>query len=243
MLSLIVTSLLIELFVIFSYSMTFLAGKGTDYFEDVLLPFILFSIAAGVFFSQVKAAKKFKKLLSVVSIINLIILPYLIFVIFNKGYKYFLFNWWNFDIYKYRNLIGFLIIIIGFQFVKLLVLNIDKEIYSKVFKFSRLKKIFVGTVIVLAVAIVFVLVMQKLEVYKMEKEGNSIIIKVEEFKRIYGRLPNSRSDMGLPDSESIKPQYIKQNDTDYEIFYPIGFDDGYVYYSKTKKWGDYPPEQ
>jgi hypothetical protein len=131
------------------------------------------------------------------------------------------------------------IFIVGFVLVffeGLVILGLYKILYRI---FDR-KAIYILTAIIILLMLLVAL-LPRWGNYRMEKEGNKIIAKVEEFKKNNGRLPNSRSEMGHPDSESIKPQYIKVNESDYEIFYPIGFDDGYVYYSKTKKWGDYPP--
>ncbi len=237
---LIIASQIAELYVIFSYLMTFLARKGTDYFEDILLPFILFLIAAVVFFTQIKAIEKFRKLISYISIISIIVLSYLVFIIHNKGYDYFQLNWWNFEFYKYRNLIIFLFLIVGSQVVKLLALNINKLSYQKIVESSRLKKFFVVTAVILVVGIVFVFVMQKLETHKIERTGTEVVKSIEKFRSQYGRLPESRAEMGLPDTESTRPFYTKISNDEYELNYPIGFDGGYVYYSKIGKWQDYP---
>lgn len=76
--------------------------------------------------------------------------------------------------------------------------------------------------------------------YRMKHEGGKIIRVIEDFKLKQGRLPDSRAEAGLPDTESTQPFYKKISSTDYELFYAIGFDDGYIYYSNTKKWQNYP---
>jgi hypothetical protein len=78
--------------------------------------------------------------------------------------------------------------------------------------------------------------------YELEHLGDLVVRTVEEFKVTHGRLPNSRSEMGLPDSETTTPYYTKHDDGTYDLFYPFGFDDGLLYRSTTKKWENYPPE-
>jgi hypothetical protein len=70
----------------------------------------------------------------------------------------------------------------------------------------------------------------------MEKVGNQIVSRVENFRKENGRLPDSRSEMSLPEEETIQPFYEKRGENDYVIYYNIGFDKIKAYYSDSKKW-------
>ncbi len=74
----------------------------------------------------------------------------------------------------------------------------------------------------------------------MRKEGDKVIAKVEEFQKVNGRLPTSRKEMGLEDTESSRPLYEVWDSESYKLTFPIGFDDSYVYYSKFKSWENEP---
>lgn len=72
----------------------------------------------------------------------------------------------------------------------------------------------------------------------LTEKGDAVVQKVEAFKKENGRLPNSRSEMGLTDSETSQPFYEKRGEDNYVVYFNIGFDNTKAYYSDSKKWED-----
>jgi len=105
---------------------------------------------------------------------------------------------------------------------------------------SKPKKYIIGILILIVAIVIFIFSMQRWDEYKMEKRGNEVVSKVEQFRKDYGRLPESRGEMGLQDGETVQPYYIKRSDSSYEVYYTLGFDTGYIYRSDTQHWEDYP---
>lgn len=96
--------------------------------------------------------------------------------------------------------------------------------------------------IILLVAILFCvrLFIVHRENKKMQVEGNSLVEKIEKFRKERGRLPASLNEIGLKEFEGNGPFYIRLDSNDYKVTFATGFDDEYAYFSKTMKWQDHP---
>ncbi len=67
------------------------------------------------------------------------------------------------------------------------------------------------------------------------KYAENIIIKVEEFRKETGQIPDNIAEIGLVESEDSKAYYLKISDSTYSVWYAIGFESK-VYDSQTKEW-------
>jgi hypothetical protein len=67
--------------------------------------------------------------------------------------------------------------------------------------------------------------------------GNIAISKVEEYRRVKGRLPNSLSEVGVEEDESC-PCYCKTSDNSYIVWNGTTLGESDTYDSQTKKWGE-----
>src|SRR5258708_27181926 len=67
--------------------------------------------------------------------------------------------------------------------------------------------------------------------------GNTIVAKIEEFKRGNGRLPSSLSEVGVKESESC-PCYCKTSDSGYIVWYGTTLGESDTYDSRTRKWAE-----
>jgi len=107
------------------------------------------------------------------------------------------------------------------------------------------KKIKIALLIIcsfVALVIIFNFV-QKFAANSEEKhlinEGNKIIVKVEDFKKLNNRLPVSLTEIGMTDSEKGPLYYSIGNDsTYYHVWFAWGssFFGSEVYDSKTQNW-------
>ena len=93
--------------------------------------------------------------------------------------------------------------------------------------------------IVLIVTIAFVLSSQYIQHRENEKYmsiGENLIEKIETYKSINKKLPETLSDLNEPESMENGPYYDKIDDNQYEISFCFGFDDDLTYNSVTGKW-------
>jgi hypothetical protein len=67
--------------------------------------------------------------------------------------------------------------------------------------------------------------------------GNTVISKVEGFRRAKGRLPASLSELGIEEDESC-PCYCKTGDDRYTVWYRTTLGKSDTYDSQTKKWSE-----
>jgi hypothetical protein len=71
-------------------------------------------------------------------------------------------------------------------------------------------------------------------------QGNIIIGQVEEFKRLYGRLPENLAEMGLRDSEDGPIYYVRSRDgQNYIVSFGTALGESTTYRSEVKEWRDY----
>src|SRR5579872_968678 len=70
-----------------------------------------------------------------------------------------------------------------------------------------------------------------------QNASNAVISKIEEFKRVNGRLPNSLSETGVEQDESC-PCYCKTSNSSYVVWYGTTLGESHTYDSETKKWSE-----
>ncbi len=97
------------------------------------------------------------------------------------------------------------------------------------------KIIIIVTIIFVVLAAFFTL--KKFADARIEKEGNAIVAKIENFKTSNGRLPESLSEIGVEETES-GPWFYSMKDGNYTVYYPLGFDESKTYDSSTREWQD-----
>ncbi|MEW2922283.1 hypothetical protein AB1A65_12490 [Muricauda sp. ANG21] len=74
-----------------------------------------------------------------------------------------------------------------------------------------------------------------------EREGEALILKIEAYKKKNDSLPETIKDIDHSNVEMGEgPYYEKITDTDYRIYFNIGFDKQLIFSSKTGKWEDEP---
>lgn len=74
------------------------------------------------------------------------------------------------------------------------------------------------------------------QIQRYKTKGNFIIDQVYDFKKRNGYLPHSYKDFNQDEEMGEGPYYKKLNDTTFEVYFNIGFDDSIIYNSSTKKW-------
>jgi hypothetical protein len=77
---------------------------------------------------------------------------------------------------------------------------------------------------------------------KLQRKGNEIINKIEQFKTTNKRLPNSLKEIGLIEEEGVDALYYSKQEKDsenYMISYGTSLGESKIYYSDTKKWEDF----
>ena len=77
--------------------------------------------------------------------------------------------------------------------------------------------------------------------YRKEREKGQVLIDlVEKYQVETGQLPNDWRDINFGDESGIGPFYEKTSDNTYRVYFCIGFDEYYIYQSRTKKWRLFP---
>jgi hypothetical protein len=75
--------------------------------------------------------------------------------------------------------------------------------------------------------------------FRLIKEGNNIVVKIETFRESHGRLPDSMKELGIEEQFGADAlYYIKKNDFHYIIYFGEGLGDSMTYYSDSKQWED-----
>lgn len=89
-----------------------------------------------------------------------------------------------------------------------------------------------------SISIIFVLlyVLKNTENNDYQKRGKLLIDKIETFRQIENRLPNSVAELGVEEPMNDGPYYEKKDSVNYIVFFTIGFDNAKIYYSDKKEW-------
>lgn len=86
------------------------------------------------------------------------------------------------------------------------------------------------------IAFTIVLFLLNNEKINYQKRGAFLIDKIETFRQTENRLPNSVEEIGLEEPMNSGPYYERKDNENYVIFYTIGFDESFIYYSDKKEW-------
>ncbi|MGQ2108042.1 hypothetical protein ACT4R0_09770 [Ornithobacterium rhinotracheale] len=106
-------------------------------------------------------------------------------------------------------------------------------------KNNLVKTILLGALLIISLFGVY-MYLRKNENNNYEKRGLFLIKKIETYKQIEHKLPNTLKDLGMEEPMNDGPYYEKIDSIYYKIYFNIGFDNSRVYYSKTKSWKDEP---
>jgi len=99
-----------------------------------------------------------------------------------------------------------------------------------------LKKIIIGLGVMLAIVVAIVLYLRSVEDKGYKDRGYEMIVQVENFKRLHGKLPQSITDLDIEEPMGTGPYYEQIDSTKYKVYFNIGFDNTLTYYSDTKEW-------
>ena len=103
-----------------------------------------------------------------------------------------------------------------------------------------MKKIFIIGGIVLCLFCLWFFHLRVERKDRLEKEGNQIVKKIEEYKETYGKLPASLDKIGINTMIGIDAldYYIYEDSVNYMISFIMSIDNSRIYYSDTKRWED-----
>jgi len=103
-----------------------------------------------------------------------------------------------------------------------------------------MRKIIIGmfAAVVIIGAVISYLTMSEYNEY--EEKGAVLIDKVEKYRAQYGTLPNSTEDLNIEPIMNEGPYYKKVDSVKYEVYFNIGFDNTFTYYSDIKTWKYFP---
>lgn len=72
---------------------------------------------------------------------------------------------------------------------------------------------------------------------KLIKEGNAIVEKVEHYRQVHNRLPNTLEEIGIEEEEGLDVlYYYKRDSLNYTVSFPVSPEEHKFYYSDSKKW-------
>lgn len=74
------------------------------------------------------------------------------------------------------------------------------------------------------------------ECLELKDTGSKLIQKIELYCESYHKLPNSLSDINEIESMGIGPHYNKIDKNNFEVYFCLGFDEYFIYSSKSKEW-------
>ena len=63
-----------------------------------------------------------------------------------------------------------------------------------------------------------------------------MITAIENYRTTHNRLPQDQAELGIGDEQGIGPFYVKIDSNKYMVYFGLGFDENYTYYSETKEW-------
>ena len=104
-----------------------------------------------------------------------------------------------------------------------------------------MKKIIIVLIIGIIAILGTIYIFNSLENSRYKKEGENLISKIEDYKKNKGNLPEKINDPDESNKEMGEgPYYRKIDESTYNVYFNIGFDNQIIYDSKTKKWKDSP---
>lgn len=78
--------------------------------------------------------------------------------------------------------------------------------------------------------------MAKKEEAKYREDGECVITAIENYRTTHNRLPQDQAELGIGYEQGIGPFYVKIDSNKYMVYFGLGFDENYTYYSETKEW-------
>jgi len=103
-----------------------------------------------------------------------------------------------------------------------------------------MKKFFFGTLAFVLIALVLFFCLRYIQERNYVKKGKIVIEAVESYKDQYGVLPNTIDDLTIDSTFKLEmgigPYYEKIGESEYIVYYSIGFDDYFVYHSTMEEW-------
>lgn len=103
-----------------------------------------------------------------------------------------------------------------------------------------MKKVIIGISALFAASLIAVFCLRSSEDKKYKAEGAALIEKIEAYKKNYGELPESVSDLNLSPEMDEGPYYEKVDSLNYTVYFNVGFDNALTYYSGSKHWKENP---
>ncbi|HRS68793.1 MAG TPA: hypothetical protein P5288_01280 [Bacteroidales bacterium] len=103
-----------------------------------------------------------------------------------------------------------------------------------------MKKVIIWISTVLIIVAVTIFYMQINENAEYKNKGNKLIERIESYRQRQGELPDNITELGMEPGMGEGPYYEKIDSAKYIIYFNIGFDNTFTYYSDTKKWKETP---
>lgn len=99
------------------------------------------------------------------------------------------------------------------------------------------RKIIFIIISVILIACGYIIYVNKHRDYRLMRYGDAIVIKVDKYKYINGRLPNSLREIGVIEKDGADAiYYLKQDSVNYMLWYGVSLGESMTYYSDSKKW-------
>lgn len=74
---------------------------------------------------------------------------------------------------------------------------------------------------------------------KKMTEGNKLVDKIESYRVLNHKLPNSLADIGIKETEDGPLYYEKKDSINYIVWFGTELGESKTYYSSTKRWEDH----
>jgi len=77
--------------------------------------------------------------------------------------------------------------------------------------------------------------------YRLMKEGNILVEKIENFRMVHNRLPNSLNEIGVEEKQDgiDTLYYDKKSSLHYIVYFGMGLGESKTFYSDSKQWEDF----
>ena len=98
------------------------------------------------------------------------------------------------------------------------------------------KTVLIKIGLLLISVLIIILILQNHEKNSCQRVGDSLIDKIEVFRKTENRLPDSVAELGLEEPMNSGPYYEKKDSADYVVYFSVGFDETFIYHSKENKW-------
>ena len=101
---------------------------------------------------------------------------------------------------------------------------------------STIRKTILLFFFIVIILIFTLLFFRKSEEKSLIDKGNEVIVKVDSFRNVNKRLPNSLSELGILEKEEGPIYYEKKDSLRYIIWFGTTFGESEIYDSEKKKW-------